>query len=158
MTQNVGKVLCSQTTCVYREYAQYDYSNLYYYKPKLFGKSIDEEMMPFSYNIAEGRVHGEGTSVYSMYQFAAYMGIKEIYLIGMDCSYPSKITIVAQNKLHADFIPELLNGIAVGSRELIVIDHKSAKRYAEEHDIKIYNATRGGELEIFERVDFDNLF
>lgn len=34
----------------------------------------------------------------------------------------------------------------------------SAKRYADTHDIKIYNETRGGMLEVFERVDFDTLF
>ena len=33
-----------------------------------------------------------------------------------------------------------------------------AKEYAERHEIKIYNATRGGKLEVFERVDFDSLF
>ena len=34
---------------------------------------------------------------------------------------------------------------------------QSAKLYAENHGIKIYNATRGGKLEIFERADFDLL-
>ena len=36
--------------------------------------------------------------------------------------------------------------------------YKSAKKYADAHGIKIYNATRGGKLEVFERVDFDTLF
>lgn len=36
--------------------------------------------------------------------------------------------------------------------------HQSIKYYAETHGIKIYNATRGGMLEIFERVEFDKLF
>ena len=29
--------------------------------------------------------------------------------------------------------------------------------YAEHHNIKIYNATRGGHLEVFERVNFDDV-
>ena len=33
----------------------------------------------------------------------------------------------------------------------------SAKRYADEHDIKIYNTTRGGKLEVFERLEFDKV-
>lgn len=37
-------------------------------------------------------------------------------------------------------------------------NYQAARRYAETHGIKIYNATRGGELEVFERVDFDSLF
>ena len=36
--------------------------------------------------------------------------------------------------------------------------YKAAKKYAEENGIKIYNATRGGKLEIFERVEYDTLF
>ena len=34
----------------------------------------------------------------------------------------------------------------------------SGKHYADKHGIKIYNATRGGKLEIFDRVDFDTIF
>jgi hypothetical protein len=33
-----------------------------------------------------------------------------------------------------------------------------AERYSRDHGFRIYNATRGGELEVFERVDFDGLF
>ena len=36
--------------------------------------------------------------------------------------------------------------------------YKGAKIYAEKHGITILNATRGGRLEVFDRVDFDNLF
>ena len=36
--------------------------------------------------------------------------------------------------------------------------YESAREYADAHGIKIYNATRGGELEVFERVNFDCLF
>jgi len=35
---------------------------------------------------------------------------------------------------------------------------EKAKEYADGHGIKIYNATRGGKLEVFERVNFDDLF
>ncbi|MBQ4379398.1 MAG: hypothetical protein II821_09430 [Treponema sp.] len=34
----------------------------------------------------------------------------------------------------------------------------AAKRYADEHGVRILNATRGGKIEVFERVDFDSLF
>ena len=33
-----------------------------------------------------------------------------------------------------------------------------AEEYSKEHGFRIYNATRGGALEAFERVDFDSLF
>ena len=40
----------------------------------------------------------------------------------------------------------------------MVLAYKSAKKYADSHGIRIYNATRGGKLEVFERIDFDSLF
>ena len=33
----------------------------------------------------------------------------------------------------------------------------AAKQYAEAHGIRIYNATRGGALDVFERVNFDEI-
>ena len=33
----------------------------------------------------------------------------------------------------------------------------AANEYAKEHGVKILNATRGGKLEAFERVDFDSI-
>jgi hypothetical protein len=35
---------------------------------------------------------------------------------------------------------------------------ESAKDYCVSHNINIYNATRGGMLEVFERVDIDDFF
>ena len=34
----------------------------------------------------------------------------------------------------------------------------NARAYSDQNNIKILNATRGGHLEVFERVDFDQLF
>lgn len=48
--------------------------------------------------------------------------------------------------------------VSVGYEKQVHLAYLSAKKYAEEHGIKIYNATRGGKLEVFERVDFDSLF
>ena len=36
--------------------------------------------------------------------------------------------------------------------------YEAAEKYTESKGIKIYNATRGGMLEVFERVDLDSLF
>lgn len=33
-----------------------------------------------------------------------------------------------------------------------------SQEYCDNHDVKIYNATRGGMLEVFPRVDFGKLF
>ena len=42
--------------------------------------------------------------------------------------------------------------------EKILQGYCVVKKYAQEHGIKIQNATRGGKLEIFERVNLDDLF
>lgn len=95
-----------------------------------------------------------GTSVtYSCLQLAVYMGFKEIYLLGVDfsygnCSSPEKYRHCYEEK-------ELLS---TGYPDFIEMAYIAAKRYADSHGIKIYNATRGGKLEVFERVDFDSLF
>lgn len=70
----------------------------------------------------------------------------------MDCSiYPSL------EKQH--FIPNYCEKQPVNLNvEYNVRAYKSARLYAENHGIKIYNATRGGELEVFERVNFDDIF
>ena len=34
----------------------------------------------------------------------------------------------------------------------------SVKKYAEEHNIEVLNATRGGYLNVFERIEFEELF
>ena len=38
------------------------------------------------------------------------------------------------------------------------IAYDYARKYADSNGIKIYNATRGGCLEAFQRVNFDSLF
>ena len=38
------------------------------------------------------------------------------------------------------------------------LSYQAAKQYAQTHGIKIKNATRGGKLNVFQRVDFDSLF
>ena len=38
-----------------------------------------------------------------------------------------------------------------------IAGYLKAKEFAEENNVKIYNATRGGALEIFERVNLDDI-
>ena len=43
------------------------------------------------------------------------------------------------------------------ARDRILFAYQYAKDYLANTDVKIFNATRGGALEIFPRVDFDNI-
>ena len=45
----------------------------------------------------------------------------------------------------------------VTASEAVVNAYGKLKEYAEQRGIKIYNATRGGYLEVFERVNLDDL-
>lgn len=84
-------------------------------------------------------------------QLAAYMGFGEIYLLGVDCKQYD-----TQNKQH--FVKDYSSEKSELKIDKILLSYQAAKKYADAHGIKIYNATRGGELEVFERVDFDSLF
>lgn len=86
---------------------------------------------------------------------AQYMGFKEIYLLGVDFSYSSK-----QKKQHFDGSRNMLMDDDVIRQSVIFNTERSyklAKKCTEKSGICVYNATRGGKLEVFKRVDFDSL-
>lgn len=98
-----------------------------------------------------------GTSVtYDTIQIASYMGFKEIYLIGVDFSY---LNDPAEKGNH------VYDSVTVDKRKVAGISNISvtlnafqkAREYADVNGIKIYNATRGGKLEIFERKEIDQV-
>lgn len=90
------------------------------------------------------------TVTYSLIQLAVYMGFKEIYLIGTDCNYSSDMKHHFKEYGYVD--PTYLS-----AREMMISAYKVAKKYADKHNIKIYNATRGGMLEVFKRVNLDEI-
>ena len=86
-----------------------------------------------------------------MIQMAVYMGFKEIYLLGCDCNYeddPKKRYFVSHGVLDPTYKE---------AKNRMCASYSVAKKYAEKHGIKIYNATRGGMLETFERVNLDQI-
>ena len=87
-------------------------------------------------------------------QIAVYMGFSDIYLLGIDCTMASD-----SSKQH--FISEYdSKGNDTGSLNVSqnILAYMSARDYAEQNGINVINATRGGALEVFKRVDFDTLF
>lgn len=94
---------------------------------------------------------GKGTVTYACLQLAVYMGFSEIYLLGVDCNYK-------MGSKNNHFIAEETEDNRDHGEDAMIKAYEYAKKYADVHDIKIYNATRGGMLEVFERVDFDSLF
>jgi len=127
---------------------------------------IREEFCPnfpnFSEDITEGVYLGH-TVVYDIaIQLAAYMGVKEIYLLGVDNSYVKDIkkghfikNYYSDNSIKK-YKLEAVNDS--GWQERTLKAYEKAEIYSRGHGFRIYNATRGGKLEVFERVDFDSLF
>lgn len=91
------------------------------------------------------------TVTYTCIQLAVYMGFQEIYLLGVDCNYK-------KNSRNNYFFAEKQKDTMNHHEDNMFIAYRAAEEYAKSHGIKIYNATRGGMLEVFERVDFDLLF
>lgn len=105
---------------------------------------------------------GEGYTVtYTCMQVAAYMGFKEMILLGVDHNFPVDVTpegtVVVNDGAAEHFYGS--NEIPRHYPMLYKVDlaFKTAKEYAEKHGIRIINATRGGKLEIFERQTLESV-
>lgn len=118
-----------------------------------FVYEYSEKRLPkFSEDFARKSYMGS-TVTYQAIQLAVYMGFKEIYLLGVDFSAYGN-----PDKPYPHFHEEEpLRSISYGDRQNYLA-YEMAKKYADEHNIHIYNSTRGGKLEIFPRVHFDSLF
>ncbi len=117
--------------------------------------SPDTSEIAFSDNVAI-KVYMGYTVAYAALQLACYLGFESIYLLGVDFSYTSNPNDVA-NHFVKEYVSKT-NQVNPFSMKECLIGYQKAKEYACSHGIKIYNATRGGNLEVFERVDFDELF
>ena len=104
------------------------------------------------------------TVTYCEIQLAAYMGFTEIYLLGVDFSYSNyiidethQIVSTGEKDYFSDkYInanetrnpPQLHNSLQA---------YKKAEVYSRLNGFRVFNATRGGKLEVFERADFDQI-
>ena len=98
-------------------------------------------------NNAMRLLYDSNTVTYIMIQLAVYMGFKEIYLVGVDCNYKQEKKRFMDHGHLTEIPGELELRMTAGYRE--------AKKYSLSHDVDIYNCTRGGMLEVFERRDLD---
>jgi hypothetical protein len=109
--------------------------------------------------------HGGSTVTYENLQLAMHLGLNPIYLIGCDHYYGGESNVVQEqqveasevNHFHPDYraVGELVNPATI---DLMTNSYEHARVFAEKNGYKIYNATRGGKLEVFERKGFDSIF
>lgn len=105
------------------------------------------------------RTCASGTITYECIQLAVYLGFKDIYLLGVDFNFLGDYKDLSNHfiETYYDEKSEAAKTANFWDKESLAA-YKAAKEYADAHGIHIYNATRGGKLEVFERVDFDTLF
>lgn len=123
----------------------------------------------WSYDI-EKRVTKFGTSMIVAIQIAVYMGFKHIYILGADLdfkdSFMKKIffklklrkigLIFDKNHFSNRYGTPGLNSSALNKN--MIGAHKLTKKACAKVGVKIYNATIGGALEVYERVNYHTLF
>lgn len=104
-----------------------------------FKKKMSNDISVCSYD--------EETVVFHAIQLALHLGFSEIYLIGTDCNYRQKKKYAADHGKEVD--------INLGDKMLQ--SYEVVKLYQERFGFNIYNATRGGMLEIFPRVCLEEI-
>ncbi len=145
-----------------------DMENLFFVKADT--KQDLKTGLPLFSEACDKQVYTSGTVAYMMLQLAVYMGFSEIYLLGIDCSYAierHRDGSITRNKTnnYNDLIQiETSKEMAVledagiyPEVDMMINGYKAAKQYTDLHRIKICNATRGGKLDVFERIDPNTL-
>lgn len=129
----------------------------------------NKRQFQFSKNIIEG-TYGGFTVIYTMLQLAYYMGVREVFLLGVDFSFttpkPSDeksrlgetlLTCEGEiNHFHPDYrkngeqwtLPQL---------DYQYMAFQKAKKVFQQTGRVIYNASRSTKLDIFPLVDFDKV-
>lgn len=116
------------------------------------------------------------TVAITMLQFAAYMGFSEVYLIGCDTNYRVQKTVKQEGRpidgvglqltsTKDDDVNHFDPGYFGKGREWhnpqvgkMIEHHRWAKEALRDTTTRVFNATVGGRLEVYPRVDFNSLF
>lgn len=107
----------------------------------------------YTKNILYGHYNAQ-TVVNFCINLADYMGFAEIYLLGTDCSYSiSQAYFDGSKNIQVTSVQ-----MATLIQSSMIEGYNFIKNKTQNSGLKIFNATRGGKLEVFPRVDFDTLF
>lgn len=120
-------------------YNYYDYR----YTGKLHVKFSDD-----AYSV----VYDAYSITFSIMQIAMYMGFKEIYLLGCDCNQQVGKKNHFIETGHVEEESKLRT-----SADRNIFSHKEIKKYCDSVGVKVFNATRGGALEVYPRVQLEDV-
>lgn len=139
-------------------------------KDTVYVYDINHKYYRVSNNLFRYVVRSKATVVLFMMELAMYMGFQEIYLLGVDCTSSfEKQGHFVENYISKDLQKEDL----ARTRDIMRNPHateeeirryhleRDVHRYGKIHEaakkrqVQIYNATRGGQLEVFPRKSLD---
>ena len=149
-------------------------SSTYWFTTRPVFDDIDDQFSP---DIAKG-IPSKGTILMTAIQIAFFLGFRDIYLIGADTSYTIPESVLQSGpdrfktgtKLYLEstenndpnhFDPSYFGKGAKWhdpNVDEMIRQYRNMRKGVEYHGGRIRNATHGGKLEVFERVDFDSLF
>jgi hypothetical protein len=138
-------------------------ANFYYYRLENRAQWTPEPYGTVPFSEEAFLLQAGGTVAYACMQLAVYMGFKEIVLLGIDNTHALAVksngVVIDRGRSYTDHFTEDYKSADVFLPRIDFINaaYKSARNYAEQHGISILNATRGGELEVFERAELGSL-
>ena len=100
-----------------------------------------------------------GTSTFSALQIAVYMGFNPIYLVGVDLEWKT-----FEGSKDVNHFDPRYNAISKTKEQYLESSRANKRAYeiakvaADKAGVEIFNATVGGKLEVFPRVEFEGLF
>ena len=114
---------------------------------------LSSEKPMFSEDIETG-VYSGNTVIYDAIQIAAYMGFKEIYLLGVDLDFSCKPD---EDGRHFYKSPDKNEGQLTENVKAIMESFSYAAKILKEKGIILRNASRAGSWTEIERVDFEKI-
>ncbi len=133
-------------------------SRLDYFSLKKYSKRNISISTDVSHHVSMGY-----TVTYIAIQLALYMGFSEIILIGMDHSYSKIVDSNGVFHYKENVVDHVFDD---HSGSYLVFQYLEGTNFAyslaniesQNRGVEILNATRGGKLEIFKRIQFEDLF
>lgn len=116
-------------------------------------KKYNDTRMIFSKNFVWG-IYCAFTVTNVCIQLAQWMGFSEVYLLGADCNYSGPQKHFAPEKDEYIYTEEYARQVHAN----LIRGYSFIGEHVKKYGTTVYNATRGGSLEVFERVDLEKLF
>jgi hypothetical protein len=119
------------------------------YVPEMLSENVEDFFTPSS------------SVTIDAFELAFYMGFSEIYLLGVDNNFVIEIdkygNKTINNSIQPHFKEDSESVIYPSCIDSLTQSFELCKRYADSHGVKVYNCTRGGKLEVFQRKQLEDV-